>query len=240
MTALLPTGGRRGGVHHASGLALLLDAVSSARARVIAECRGRRGLTASPAAKIRREPFLFDPGPRWSFPECVPGRGTSGERHGWRRPETPRAPQADPHPEPISMGPLRSNQRRLDDRAGPPRTGRAAQHAAGAVAELRQAPSGYRINSAADDAAGLGISKSMNAQVRSRRGRRAQRERRHPMAQTADGAAEQIHGILTACASSPPALGGSTARSEHRRLHQPQHGVPGQPRGDRPHRRQNW
>lgn len=57
--------------------------------------------------------------------------------------------------------------------------------------------SGSRINSAADDAAGLGIAKSMNAQVRSY----AQAERNTndgiSMLQTADGGAEQVHGLLT-------------------------------------------
>ena len=57
--------------------------------------------------------------------------------------------------------------------------------------------SGYRINSAADDAAGLGISKSMNAQVRSLAVAERNASDGISMAQTADGAAEQIHGILT-------------------------------------------
>ncbi len=57
--------------------------------------------------------------------------------------------------------------------------------------------SGYRINGAADDAAGLGISKSMNAQVRSLMVAERNASDGISMAQTADGAAEQIHGILT-------------------------------------------
>jgi flagellin len=57
--------------------------------------------------------------------------------------------------------------------------------------------SGYRINSASDDAAGLGISKSMNAQVRSLAVAERNASDGISMAQTADGAAEQIHGILT-------------------------------------------
>ena len=57
--------------------------------------------------------------------------------------------------------------------------------------------SGYRINGAADDAAGLGISKSMNAQVRSLAVAERNASDGISMAQTADGAAEQIHGILT-------------------------------------------
>jgi flagellin len=57
--------------------------------------------------------------------------------------------------------------------------------------------SGYRINSAADDAAGLGISKSMEAQVRSYAVAERNANDGISMAQTADGAAEQVHGILT-------------------------------------------
>jgi flagellin len=57
--------------------------------------------------------------------------------------------------------------------------------------------SGYRINGASDDAAGLGISKSMNAQVRSLAVAERNASDGISMAQTADGAAEQIHGILT-------------------------------------------
>ena len=57
--------------------------------------------------------------------------------------------------------------------------------------------SGYRINGAADDAAGLGISKSMNAQLRSLAVAQRNASDGISMAQTADGAAEQIHGILT-------------------------------------------
>lgn len=57
--------------------------------------------------------------------------------------------------------------------------------------------SGYRINGAADDAAGLGISKSMNAQVRSIAVAERNASDGISMAQTADGAAEQIHSILT-------------------------------------------
>ncbi len=57
--------------------------------------------------------------------------------------------------------------------------------------------SGYRINSAADDAAGLGISKSMNAQLRSLAVAQRNASDGISMAQTADGAASQIHEILT-------------------------------------------
>lgn len=57
--------------------------------------------------------------------------------------------------------------------------------------------SGYRINNASDDAANLGISKSMNAQLRSLAVAERNASDGISMAQTADGAAEQIHGILT-------------------------------------------
>ena len=57
--------------------------------------------------------------------------------------------------------------------------------------------SGMRINSAADDAAGLGISKSMNAQVHSYAVAERNTNDGISMLQTADGGAEQIHGIMT-------------------------------------------
>ncbi len=56
--------------------------------------------------------------------------------------------------------------------------------------------SGYRINSAADDAAGLGISRSMNAQLRSLAVAQRNASDGISMAQTADGAADQLHDIL--------------------------------------------
>jgi flagellin len=56
--------------------------------------------------------------------------------------------------------------------------------------------SGYRINSAADDAAGLGISESMSAQVRSYAVAERNAMDGISMAETADGAAGQIHSIL--------------------------------------------
>ena len=56
--------------------------------------------------------------------------------------------------------------------------------------------SGYRINAAADDAAGLGISKSMNAQLRSLAVAQRNASDGVSMAQTADGAAEQVHELL--------------------------------------------
>ena len=57
--------------------------------------------------------------------------------------------------------------------------------------------SGMRINSAADDAAGLGIAKSMNAQVKSYAVAERNTNDAVSMVQTADGGAEQIHGLMT-------------------------------------------
>jgi flagellin len=57
--------------------------------------------------------------------------------------------------------------------------------------------SGYRINSAADDAAGLGISKSMNAQIQSYGVAVQNANDAVSMVQTADGSADQIDGLLT-------------------------------------------
>lgn len=56
--------------------------------------------------------------------------------------------------------------------------------------------SGLRINSAADDAAGLGISKSMNAQVRSYAVAERNTNDGISMLQTADGGAEEIHNLM--------------------------------------------
>jgi len=57
--------------------------------------------------------------------------------------------------------------------------------------------SGYRINDASDDAAGLGISKSMNAQIRSFGVAERNANDAVSMLQTADGGADQIHELLT-------------------------------------------
>jgi len=57
--------------------------------------------------------------------------------------------------------------------------------------------SGLRINTAADDAAGLGVAKSMNAQVRSYAVAERNTNDAISMLQTADGGSEQIHGLLT-------------------------------------------
>jgi len=56
--------------------------------------------------------------------------------------------------------------------------------------------SGFRLNSAADDAAGLGISKTIEAQTRSYAVAERNANDGISMSQTADGAAEQIHAIL--------------------------------------------
>ncbi len=57
--------------------------------------------------------------------------------------------------------------------------------------------SGYRINSAADDAAGLGIAKSLNAQVQSYSVASQNSADAVSMVQTADGSADQIQSLLT-------------------------------------------
>ena len=57
--------------------------------------------------------------------------------------------------------------------------------------------SGYRINSAADDAAGLGIAKSMNAQVQSYVVAQQNTADAASMVQTADGSADQIGALIT-------------------------------------------
>ncbi len=56
--------------------------------------------------------------------------------------------------------------------------------------------SGFRINSSADDAAGLGITESMNAQIRSYSVAERNSMDGISMAETADGAAGQLHDIL--------------------------------------------
>jgi flagellin len=64
-------------------------------------------------------------------------------------------------------------------------------------ASFQKLSSGLRINSAADDAAGLGIAKSMNAQVASYGVAMQNSNDAISMVQTADGSAEQIDGLLT-------------------------------------------
>jgi flagellin len=56
--------------------------------------------------------------------------------------------------------------------------------------------SGFRINSASDDAAGLGIAKSFESQVRSYAVAERNANDGISMAQTADGVSEQVHDIL--------------------------------------------
>lgn len=63
-------------------------------------------------------------------------------------------------------------------------------------ATFQRLSSGYRINGAADDAAGLGISENMNAQVRSYAVAERNAMDGISMAETADGAAGQMHEIL--------------------------------------------
>jgi len=60
-----------------------------------------------------------------------------------------------------------------------------------------QLSSGYRINSAADDAAGLGIATNLNAQVQSYTIASQNTNDAISMVQTADGSADQIDSLLT-------------------------------------------
>ena len=62
---------------------------------------------------------------------------------------------------------------------------------------FRRLSSGYRINGASDDAAGLGISESMNSQVRSFTVAERNANDGISMVQTADAAAGQISSLLT-------------------------------------------
>lgn len=64
-------------------------------------------------------------------------------------------------------------------------------------ASFTKLSSGYRINSAADDAAGLGIAKSMNAQVQSYIVAQQNAADAVSMVQTADGSADQIGALIT-------------------------------------------
>src|SRR5690606_8289743 len=56
--------------------------------------------------------------------------------------------------------------------------------------------SGYRINSAADDAAGLAISEGLRSQIRSYSVAERNAADAISMAQTAEGALQEVHGIL--------------------------------------------
>jgi flagellin len=62
---------------------------------------------------------------------------------------------------------------------------------------MGQLSSGYRINSAADDAAGLGMAKRLSAQVASYGAATRNANDAIAMTQTADGGAEQISNVLT-------------------------------------------
>ena len=56
--------------------------------------------------------------------------------------------------------------------------------------------SGYRVNSAADDAAGLAISESMKSQIRSYTVAQRNASDAQSMAQTAEGALGDVHDIM--------------------------------------------
>ena len=62
---------------------------------------------------------------------------------------------------------------------------------------MSELSSGYKINSAQDDAAGLGIAKRLDAQVQSYSAAQSNATQGISMAQTADGGAEQISNVLT-------------------------------------------
>src|SRR5258708_12046206 len=62
---------------------------------------------------------------------------------------------------------------------------------------MGQLSSGYRINSAADDAAGLGMAKRLAAQVASYGAATRNANDAIAMTATADGGAEQISNVLT-------------------------------------------
>ena len=61
---------------------------------------------------------------------------------------------------------------------------------------LEKLSSGYRINRAADDAAGLGISEKMRAQIRGNSQAIRNAQDGISMIQTAEGAMDEVHGIL--------------------------------------------
>jgi flagellin len=79
--------------------------------------------------------------------------------------------------------------------------------------------SGFRINDASDDAAGLGIVKSMNAQVKSMAVAERNTNDGISMVQTADGGAEQLHEIMTRMRElAVQASNGSLAASDYTNL----------------------
>ena len=61
---------------------------------------------------------------------------------------------------------------------------------------LEKLSSGYRINRAADDAAGLGISEKMRAQIRGNMQAVRNAQDGISMLQTAEGALDEVHSIL--------------------------------------------
>src|ERR1700704_2429720 len=61
---------------------------------------------------------------------------------------------------------------------------------------MEKLSSGYRINSAADDAAGLGISESMRAQVRGLAQSQRNIQDGVSMVQTAEGTLDEVHSML--------------------------------------------
>ena len=61
---------------------------------------------------------------------------------------------------------------------------------------LEQLSSGYRINRAADDAAGLGISEKMRAQIRGNKQAIRNAQDGISMLQTAEGAMDEVHSML--------------------------------------------
>ncbi len=61
---------------------------------------------------------------------------------------------------------------------------------------LEQLSSGYRINRAADDAAGLGISEKMRSQIRGNSQAIRNAQDGISMVQTAEGAMDEIHSML--------------------------------------------
>ena len=61
---------------------------------------------------------------------------------------------------------------------------------------LEKLASGYRINRAADDAAGLAISEKMRAQIKGNKQALRNAQDGISMLQTAEGAMDEVHGIL--------------------------------------------
>jgi flagellin len=71
-----------------------------------------------------------------------------------------------------------------------------SKNSAALQSSFQKLSSGYRVNSAADDAAGMAISQSMQAQIRSYTVAQRNAADGTSMAQTAEGALGQIHDIL--------------------------------------------